>query len=232
MPFCAHCGNQEPEEAAFCNACGRSIIMPSLAIPSSNTLQSVRETPGKTRLRNSDRESGQGQQRKRYTRKLGGSGRLVKVLLLMIMVGVILGVVIAIPAVFHPSSPTTIGATLAPYAGDWEHHDFGLTINTNGTGKDRENFGFSCDNGNRDCGRTGTLQFTPISGAIIGTYISVSYDLGIPLTLDDVQKGDLFRLTLAPHDRLILTWLGKQLSLGSMSLCGPKTPLEFQDCGA
>jgi hypothetical protein len=125
---------------------------------------------------------------------------------------------------------------IAPFVGSWTVHAGGVTINADGTGSEIQGYGFACDSGNTMCGRNATLTFMPAydaAGGIIGTYTSVSYtDPTYQPTSDDPQVGDSFELTLALHDRLIRTWLGRLSALGSGPLCGPDTPDQFWDCGA
>lgn len=127
--------------------------------------------------------------------------------------------------------------SLAPYIGNWGHHDYGLTINADGTGTDDEYFGYSPECGDTAAYRHGMLKFTPESGYAIGTYTSVTYDSCLPSTWYDINVGDSFTLMPESYDRLLLTWLGKPPSGydPTLWLCGPNTPLDVNIdgvCGA
>ena len=127
---------------------------------------------------------------------------------------------------------------LSPYIGKWGHHDYGLTINADGTGTDDEYFGFSPECGDTPASRHGTLQFTPESGDAIGAYTSVTYNSCLTSDLHTINVGDSFKLTPEPYDRLLLTWLGTpptDFGGSTLWLCGPNTPFDVNIdgvCGA
>jgi hypothetical protein len=135
------------------------------------------------------------------------------------------------------ATPTQIISriNLSPYIGEWGHHDYGLTINADGIGKDDDFYGYSDECGDTGAYRHGTLQFTPKSGYAVGIYTSVTYDQCVPSDERNLHSGDSFKLTVASHGRLLLTWLGN-LPSGydpALWLCGSKTSLDFDDvCGA
>lgn len=126
---------------------------------------------------------------------------------------------------------------LASYIGQWGHHDYGLTINTDGTGMDHDYFGFTPECGDTPANRYGTLTFTPESGYAVGVYTSVTYDSCLPSSFHDRHVGDSFKLTPESYDRLLLTWIGNPPSGNdpTLWLCGPNTPLDVNIngvCGA
>lgn len=122
---------------------------------------------------------------------------------------------------------------LAPYVGEWGHHDYGLTINADGTGTDYNYFGFSPECGDNPAYSHGTLTITPESGYAIGVYTSVTYDACLQPSPDDQRAGDSFKLTPEPDDRLLVTYLGRQSSWDPLWLCGPNAPHPDNDpCGA
>src|SRR5205085_12573396 len=128
-----------------------------------------------------------------------------------------------LPSCFHTALPhnqdvvlATVNAIkkylasveFASFVGDWGHHDYGLTVNADGLGKDDEYFGFSAECGDTPAYRHGMLKFTPESGYAIGVYTSVTYDSCLPSSWHDINVGGSFKLTPEPYDRLLLTWLG------------------------
>lgn len=136
---------------------------------------------------------------------------------------------------------TSDAPTMADFVGTWHRHTDEFVIKANGSGTETDGDGICPNNPSWMCGFAAVLSFTMTTSGLKATYTSVTPTVnGSPsseYTLDpsEPQVHDSFVLVLDEGDRLVITSLSRPTSFngpGRTLLCGPKTPAQFEDCGA